>query len=146
MKTMCISWFVAITCVAALAQTASFAQDGESKKPPQPQVVGKILKVDFVDEEINPPNLLVTATGQVPTGGYTKVRLERAVYVTPPEDGIQDYFLIALPPSKPATQVVSTVKATNRWKGYMQEAPWIKGIRIHGIGDDVIVKMFSGAK
>ncbi len=118
------------------------AQQG--KEESQPQVVAKILDVEYVEEEIKPPNLVVTATGEVPTAGYQKPTLERVTYVVPPSDGIQDYFLRATPPSGVAAQVISKVKATDTWKGYTEKAPWIKGIRVHGASDGVIVKMFSG--
>lgn len=117
----------------------AFAQDRKS----EPRIVGKILAVDYVEEEIKPPNLIVTATGEVPTAGFTKPTLVRAVYVTPPADGIQDYFLMAVPPSGPAATVVSQVKASDKWKAFKVEAPWIKGVRVHGVGDGVMLKVFS---
>jgi hypothetical protein len=107
--------------------------------------VAKIVEVEWVEEEINPPNLVVTAKGEVPTAGYTKPVLDRVSYVNPPQDGIQDYHLKATPPSGVAATVLSQVKATDRWKGYTQEAPWIKGIRVHGVCDGIVVKMFAAA-
>jgi len=116
----------------------------EDKKAPQgPQVVSKILKVEHEEQETAPPNLVVRATGQVSSGGYAKPTLLRATYVTPPTDGIQDYFLVAIPPSDPAIQVISEVKASDTWKGFRKEAPWIKGIRVHGVGEGIGVKMFG---
>ena len=127
-------------CVAA-----DKAERPEPKETPRPQVVAKILDAEYVAEKIQPPNLLVTATGEVPKAGYTKPTLIRVSYVTPPADGIQDYFLLATPPSGPAADVVSKVTARDRWKGFTDEAPWIKGIRVHGVGDGIVVRMFSGA-
>jgi hypothetical protein len=115
----------------------------DKKSPAGPQVVAKILKVEHAEQETAPPNLTVTATGQVSSGGFTKPTLLRATYVTPPEDGIQDYFLVAVPPSGPAIQVISEVKASDTWKGFRKEAPWIKGIRVHGVGEGIVVKMFG---
>lgn len=111
---------------------------------PGPQVVAKITQVDVAEQEINPPNLKVTATGEVNTGGYSKTRLVRAVYVQPPEDGIQDYFLMSVPPDGPAIQVISAVSATDTWKSYKTEAPWLKGIRVHGSGAGIVVKPLGG--
>ncbi len=121
---------------AMLLLTVSALQAAE----PGPQIVAKITQVDLAEQEINPPNLKVTATGEVNTGGYSKTRLVRAVYVQPPEDGIQDYFLMSVPPEGPAIQVISSVSASDTWKGYKQEAPWIKGIRVHGSGEGIVVK------
>ena len=84
---------------------------------PEPVTVPKILKVShqIAIAESFPPNLYVKAIGEVPTGGYTNVKLERAIYVTPPKDGIQDYFLKAVPPSGPAIAVISQVESIDLW-------------------------------
>jgi hypothetical protein len=108
-----------------------------------PVVVKKILEVEYAELEINPPTLEVTAVGEVPTGGFTKATLSRVVYFVPPEDGIQDYFLTAIPPSGQATQAISTVKAKDSWKKYREEAPWIRGLRVHGIDDGVVEVRFG---
>jgi hypothetical protein len=115
----------------------------EDKKEPGPQIVAKILKADYEEQETAPPNLVVRAVGQVSSGGYAKPTLLRAIYATPPADGVQDYFLVAIPPSGPAIQVISEVKASDTWKGFRKEAPWIKGIRVHGVGEGIVVKMFG---
>ena len=133
------------TCLGAVLGIALLLGPAASAQEKQgPRLVARILKVDFDVQDIKPPNLVVTAVGQVNTGGYTKPRLLRAVYATPPEDGIQDYFLLVVPPSGFVTQVISEVKASDTWKGYAKEAPWLKGIRVHGIGDGVVVKMIAG--
>lgn len=136
MKLACI---LGLGLLLPMAQTSSFAQEEDAKK--EPRIVKKILKVDFAIQEIAPPNLVVTVIGQVPTGGYQKARLVRVQYATPPEDGIQDYVLLAVPPSGLATQVISEVKAADTWKGYPKEAPWLKGIRVHGVDDGVVKRM-----
>ncbi len=69
-----------------------------------------------------------------------KVRLVRANYATPPEDGIQDYLLLAVPPSDAAAQVISEVQASDKWNDYAHAAPWLKGIRVHGIDDSVVLR------
>ncbi len=119
------------------------AIDATAAEESQPVIVPEITKVQYVEEEINPPNLVVSVTGNVPTGGYSNVMLIRAHYVTPPADGIQDYYLTATPPREAATQVITPVSASNRWKKYTSEAPWLKGVRIHGSGNGVMVKMLS---
>ena len=109
-----------------------------------PGVVARILKVEVLIQESAPPNLVVSAIGRVPTGGYSNATLVRAVYTKPPADGIQDYFLLATPPSGIATQVLSQVSATDTWPAYTRAAPWLKGIRVHGVGEGVVVKMVGG--
>lgn len=137
MRGLCLS---AALCGLMLPMIGS-AED--KKAPPGPQVVAKILKVEHAEQETAPPNLVVTATGQVSSGGYAKPTLLRVTYATPPADGIQDYFLVAIPPTDPAIQVISEVKASDTWKGFRKEAPWIKGIRVHGVGEGIVVKMFA---
>ncbi len=129
---------VCLTGVMMLSLPRSLA---ESKKDPQPRIVTKIINVDCAVEKMHPPNLVVRAVSQVSTGGWTKARLVRVTYATAPEDGIQDYIMFAVPPSGAATQAFSKVEATNRWEGYADEAPWIKGVRVHGCHDGVLVRM-----
>ena len=142
-------------CVAAAvvqAVTASLLCSGvavgeeKGDKKAEPQTVKKILKVEHSEQEINPPNLVVKAVGEVSTGGYTNAKLTRTVYVTPPKDGIQDYTLTADAPTGPAIQVISKVDASDTWKGYAIEAPWVKGVRVHGVDKGVVVVMFAKAK
>jgi len=133
-----------LTGVILLA--AGRADELNGDKKPQPGIVPKILKVQTELQTVDPPNLVVTVTGQVPTGGYTKARLVRVAYAMPPEDGIQDYILFAVPPSGFATQVISEVSAADRWKAYEKDAPWLKGIRVHGVGDGAVVKILAKGK
>jgi hypothetical protein len=78
----------------------------------------------------NPPQLVVTAYGNVPTGGWTGPTLEPRVYVAPPADGIWDYDFKATPPAGPATQVITPIEATHTWPDYSPAT--LKGVRIHG--------------
>lgn len=105
-------------------------------------VVKKVLAVDLEYEESKPPTLVVTASAEVPTGGY-KATLARVVNEAPPSDGVQDYVLFATPPDGIAIQVISKVKATSRWKAYTEEAPWLKGVRVHGVDGGAVVHMFG---
>ncbi len=109
----------------------------------EPQVVSQISTVNIVFQTINPPNMVVTATGLVPTTGFTDVRLIRAIYVMPPLDGVQDYFLVATPPTGPATTVISTVAASDTYPQVTIAAPWLKGVRIHGVGAGVKTQFFA---
>ena len=133
-----------------LLASVGFADDqaeavkGVNKLQPPAQIVEKIVDVKYFEQESDPPNLVVTVTGEVPTAGYQHPTLRRATYAAAPADGVQDYFLEATPPSGSAPHVVSKVKATNTWKGVGINTSWVKGIRVHGADDGVVVKMFSG--
>lgn len=93
--------------------------------------VPKIIKIDHVILESEPPSLLITAYGKVPTGGWKQVQLMRRIYVNPPSDGIWEYDLLAKRPTGPVIQVETLVKASNQWKDYDKS---IKGVRVYGIG------------
>jgi hypothetical protein len=79
----------------------------------------------------DPPNLVVTAEGTVPTGGWTEVQLIRRVYDKEPADGIWEYDLLAKPPDGPAPQVISKVKASDIWEKV--DAKKLKGLRVYGL-------------
>lgn len=108
--------------------------------PAEPETVKKIKQVAIQVLATNPPQLFVAVSGEVPSGGFTDVTLTRVSYSKPPEDGIQDYYLKALPPTQPAIAVISEVKARDRWLGMPS---WVKGIRIHGVEDGVKEKLFK---
>src|SRR5262245_26186512 len=121
----CVLWSSAVTLAALLLATAMLSQD----KPREPVTVKKVLSAALTVEK---GALSVSATGEVPTGGYTKATLTRVTYIRQPDDGIQDYTLRATPPGGPATQVISKIEASDTWPAL---PAWVKGVRIHGAGD-----------
>jgi Common central domain of tyrosinase/Polyphenol oxidase middle domain len=126
-----------ISLIVALALLTNTTRAAE------PQVVAQISSVEIFFQTSNPPNMVVTASGLVPTAGFTDVRLIRAIYVMPPLDGVQDYFLVATPPTSPAATVISTVTASDTYAEVTVAAPWLKGVRIHGIGEGVKTQFFA---
>ena len=100
MKSMRLMGVATTVCVAIVVSLQDSANAADKKKKPEPQIVKKILKVEYSIEKILPPNLVVTATGQVPSSGYKDAILVRVRYTTPPADGIQDYILFVVPPTK----------------------------------------------
>ena len=127
---------VGVATVVTLFSQGMLAMNAE-EKPPQPVTVKKVLSAKLVAEK---GSLTVTAVGEVPTGGYTKPTLTRVQYFKQPDDGIQDYTFEAVPPAGIATQVVSKVTATDTWPSL---PGWVKGVRIHGVGDGTLVKMLA---
>jgi hypothetical protein len=99
-----------------------------------------IVKIEHEIQTSDPPNLVITAYGKVPTGGWKQVQLLRRIYVNPPSDGIWEYDMLALPPSGPATQVETLVRAKNQWKAYDQT---IKGVRVYGVRSGIKEVLFS---
>jgi DUF1365 family protein len=91
---------------------------------------GKIYSVTDVRVEVQesaPPVLVVRAGGETNTSGWTDARLSRVVYVSPPEDGIQDYEFEATPPSQGGLDVLTPVEAEDRWPDFDD---WVKGARV----------------
>ncbi len=123
----------------------------ESFPPPAvpAERVQEIVKVEAVVLKTDPPTLLVTATGQVAPQGWKEPHLSRRVYVEPPEDGIWEYDLLAVPP-KTGTAAAGTdakkpkLQARNRWRGF--DASKVKGVRVFGIGDGVRTLMIEPAR
>lgn len=130
---------------AAVVLAGSGPAGGQERKKAEPHIVKKITKVEYAFLERRPPVLEVTAYGEVPTSGYDpdKVLLTRVLYITPPDDGIQDYTLTAVPPGGIVNPVISTVKGVNKWEA---PAKWVKGVRIHGVDDGVKVVVFGEKK
>jgi len=116
-----------LTILSALAE----------EKPPEPETIKKVISAKL---SVKKMTLTVTAIGEVPTGGYTKPTLTRVTYIKQPDDGIQDYTFRAVPPAGVATQVISQVEASDVWESVPK---WVKGVRIHGAGKGVLVKMLG---
>lgn len=115
--------------------------------PPGVRRVAKILTVTHKIETSLPPNLIITAVGEVPTGGWTETQLLRRTYVTDPADGIWEYDLLSKPPDGPATQVISQVTGSDRWAMISTEQLGkMKGVRVFGVGDGVLTIMFRQKK
>lgn len=106
-------------------------EGSEAKETETLEHVPTIVKIEYAVQQSSPPNLLITAYGRVPTGGWKQVQLLRRIYVTPPADGIWEYDLLALRPSGQVIQVQTPVRAKNVWKDYDRS---IKGVRVYGIG------------
>jgi len=52
--------------------------DGWAKEPVLKRViVNAVIDVDVALEKRDPPNLVITATGEVPTSGYTDAKLHQ---------------------------------------------------------------------
>jgi hypothetical protein len=115
---------------------------GEEK----PAVVREIIEVDVALEKINPPNLVITAIGEVPTAGYSDVRLHLIRPKQPPADGILNLRLTAVPPNGGVAQVASRVQATQTITNFENAFPWLRGLRIHGAGKGTQVKMLAGGR
>jgi hypothetical protein len=126
------SWLAAGSFVV-LAGALALAAHAQDK--PEPVTIKKVVSAKLV---LTKGSLTVMASGEVPTAGFTGPTLTRVTYIKQPADGIQDYTFRAVPPDGVAAQVISHVEASDTWKDM---PAWVKGVRIHGAGDGVLVKM-----
>jgi hypothetical protein len=86
-----------------------------------------VKSVDIAILKSNPPLLFVGASGEVPTTGWTNIRLEPYYYIAPPRDGIWAFDFVGDPPTGMAGQVVLPCHAS-----IVTRLPkWLKGVRIH---------------
>ncbi len=134
--------FAILLCLLGLlfAVTGTAA---EAPEQPESEVAKKIDSVGYEFTKGDKPEFIVTAKTTVPTGGYT-AKLESVIYKTQPTDGIQDYYLHLTKPDGIVIQVISEVTASATWPA--ESAQWVKGVRVHGEGDGVVVKMIEQKK
>src|SRR4051794_20985594 len=111
---------IAVLFCLPLIAGPGLAQDRQQKLTGGSLLVEDVIRVDCKVEATEPPTLVVSAIAVNPEGLSTNPRFIRAVYETPPDDGIQDYLLLVVPPiyvsngsGSPPTRI--TVK--NTWKG-----------------------------
>jgi hypothetical protein len=136
--------FAGLTCLLGLLVAVAVTNAAEEKpKQPEGMIAKKINSVEYEFTKGDKPQLVVTASTTVPTGGY-KANLVRVTYIKQPDDGIQDYNLYLTKPDGFVTQVISEVKASDSWPA--ESTAWVKGVRVHGEGDGVVVKMIEQKK
>lgn len=85
----------------------------------------------------NPPQLVVNASGQVNSSGWSNGRLIPWVYVDQPADGIQDFDFVATAPSGVVLWVISPIGGD----GTIEMRDWMKGVRIHSSSNKVEVML-----
>lgn len=111
------------------ADPAPLAQDAPKVAKRMEKVVGVKLAHDKESGK-----LVITAVAEVATAGYSQPTLTKVTYIKPPEDGLQDYYFMAVPPDGPAAQVISQLVARDT----LTSVPdWMKGVRVHGVGAGV---------
>jgi hypothetical protein len=84
----------------------------------------------------NPPDLVIVATGEVPSTGWSDVVLSPYIYITPPADGIWDFDFIGKPPTGIVNSVILPVSASFEVADVDLASFWgpgqpLTGVRIH---------------
>ena len=103
------------------------------------ELVREIVEVNAgIDGDEENPLLVVEVEGLAPTIGWTNVRLDPHVYITPPDDGVQDFDLVGDRPADGA-DVLSEVEAG--WEGPLED--WVVGVRVHAVDNLIEDELFE---
>jgi hypothetical protein len=121
-----VGWYMCFGDLAA-------AQDPSSLS----ETAGTIGVVTVEISDSLPPTMTVQATAVFDSPGYMHPRLERSTHKVPPEDGFLDYDFSATTPLRPSAGGPSVMGATDRLNNVATEARWIRGIRVHGVGEGI---------
>lgn len=104
------------------------------------ELVREIVDVNaFIGGDEENPLLTVEAEGVTPTAGWANVRLDPHVYITPPEDGVQDFDLVGDRPASSDDENLTQVEAA--WEGPL--ADWLIAVRIHAIDNMIEDEVFE---
>lgn len=103
------------------------------------ELVRELVEVHAsIDGDEENPLLIVEVEGLASTPGWANVRLDPHVYITPPDDGVQDFDLVGDRPAD-AAEVLSEVEAA--WEGALQD--WCIAVRVHAINNLIEDEIFE---
>lgn len=74
-----------------------------------------------------PPTLSMQVNGLVSSSGWSDPKLVPFEHVTPPEDGIQEFDFVAMPPKDSYLTVMTPVSTSVLWPGVPD---WARGVRV----------------
>lgn len=98
------------------------------------KTIREVTEVRLAVLESFPPKLQITASGNVPTGGWTNPRLNPFVNIQASPDGIYDFDFAADPPEGPATQVISPIHAVYVWDSFPAD---VRGVRVNSAQNSI---------
>ena len=82
--------------------------------------------------------LEISASGKVPSAGWTAPTLVPFEYSAPPQDGIYDFSFYATPSKESSASVITAIQVTHRLNPLPAD---LKGVRIHGETNDIVVML-----
>jgi hypothetical protein len=103
------------------------------------ELIHEVTEVGAFRTDDTPPRLIVEVSGMAATPGWTNVRLERQTYLTPPEDGVQEFDLVGDRPADVAPELLTDVLTD--YAGEDEE--WITAVRVHGAQNDVVADVMD---
>ena len=103
------------------------------------ELVREIVEVNAsIDGDEENPLLIVEVEGLASTAGWTNVRLEPHVTITPPEDGVQDFDLVG---DRPAETAEALTEIEAAWEGPLED--WVIGVRVHAVDNLIEDELFE---
>ena len=103
------------------------------------ELVREIVEVNAsIDGDEENPLLVVEAEGFAPTAGWANVRLDPHVYITPPDDGVQDFDLVG---DRPADAANALTEVEAAWEGALED--WCIAVRVHAVDNLIEDEVFE---
>lgn len=103
------------------------------------ELVREIVEVNAsIDGDEENPLLVVEVEGLAPTAGFANIRLDPHAYITPPEDGVQDFDLVG---DRPADAADALTEVEAAWEGPLED--WVIAVRVHAIDNLIEDEVFE---
>lgn len=139
----------ALLGLAACDQSSSQASSDQTAPAPKRSLAhqaqfyqgqDQVMKVHDATIEVSKSgSLLMKATGDAPSAGYTDQGFLKRIYAAPPPDGVYEFDVVATKPSNPAAQVVTPIKVEGDWKEYPKDR--LKGVKFIAKGNEVVAML-----
>ncbi|WP_033073558.1 hypothetical protein [Sphingopyxis sp. MWB1] len=110
------------------------------------ELLRDIIEVSaFISGDEEEPLLIVEVEALSASAGWVNIRLDPHIYITPPEDGVQDFDLVGDRPAgnETATTLGDTDPAAieAEWEGPLDD--WVVGVRIHAVNNMIEDEIFD---
>lgn len=89
-----------------------------------------------LDVILKTSQIVIAATAEFPTLGWSELQLSPYYYIVPPEDGIYDFDLLAKQPNSDVGQQVETLTTTTS-----RSIEGVRGVRIHAAKNKLVVRL-----
>lgn len=91
------------------------------------ELINKVETVYLAINKMYPPQLYVSAAGEVSSSGWKSAELAPRLYLTPPADGVQDIDFLATRPSNINLPMLLPITGDIS----LTLVEWLKGVRVH---------------
>ena len=133
---------VGISIVSSTRRTLLVEARAEPTNEPHigvggPAQVMDVMFADIARMKADPKRVTLTASGRVPTLGWSNARLVPHVYIQAPPDGIWGYEFVADPPTGMAATSIGTVSASIP----LADSLGLSGVRIHAARGTFVLRV-----